>query len=314
MSVTHLADYRPKNSSYNYAVHRQAFFQWLEEQEKSYHTTRNYLCDLDAFARWFKSNQRQELSPELVTSIDLREYKQYLLTLNFKPQSINRKLSTIRTFLTWALETGLIEALPKIPKAVKEVRSSGKWLDRLAQNALLRRVERGGNGRDLGVVQLLLNTGLRAGELCALRWSDVRISDCAKRSAGGNRKGMLVVRSGKGSKRREIPLNKDARNALLLLGYSDKAGKDTPVVVGQRGAVTVRGLQNILEKYKGDLENFSPHSLRHSFCKNLVDAGVGLEKVAALAGHESLDTTRRYCEPSEYDLARAVELIGEEED
>jgi len=142
-------------------------------------------------------------------------------------------------------------------------------------------------------------------ELCALRWSDVRISD---------RKGMLVVRSGKGSKRREIPLNKDARSALLLLGYSDNAGKDTPVVVGQRGAVTVRGLQNILEKYKGDLENFSPHSLRHTFCKNLVDAGVGLEKVAALAGHESLDTTRRYCSPSEHDLARAVELIGEEED
>jgi integrase/recombinase XerC len=305
MPVTHLADYRPKNSSYNYAASRDGFFRWLESQEKSYHTTKNYLCDLDAFAKWFKFHQREELSPELVTSIDLREYKQHLVTLNFKPQSINRKLSTIRTFLTWALETGLIEALPKIPKAVKEVRSSSKWLDRLAQNALLRRVERGGNPRDLGVVQLLVNTGLRAGELCALRWSDVRMSD---------RKGMLVVRSGKGSKRREIPLNKDARSALLLLGYSDQAGKDTPVVVGQRGAVTVRGLQNILEKYKGDLENFSPHSLRHTFCKNLVDAGVGLEKVAALAGHESLDTTRRYCEPSEHDLARAVELIGEEED
>jgi integrase/recombinase XerC len=44
-----------------------------------------------------------------------------------------------------------------------------------------------------------------------------------------------------------------------------------------------------------------------------VDAGVGLEKVAALAGHESLETTRRYCEPSLKDLERVVELIGEEE-
>jgi integrase/recombinase XerC len=305
MRVTQLADYRPKNSTYNYATHRQGFSQWLEEQEKSYHTTKNYLCDLDAFAKWFKGNQREDLSPPLVTSIDLREYKQHLVTLNFKPQSINRKLSTIRTFLTWALETGLIQVLPKMPKAVKEVRSSSKWLDRLSQNALLRRVERGGNGRDLGVVQLLLNTGLRAGELCALRWSDIKISE---------RKGILIVRSGKGSKRREIPLNKDARSALLLLGYSDNVEKEVPVVVGQRGAVTVRGLQNILEKYEGDLENFSPHSLRHTFCKNLVDAGVGLEKVAALAGHESLDTTRRYCSPSHHDLARAVELIGEEED
>jgi integrase/recombinase XerC len=51
----------------------------------------------------------------------------------------------------------------------------------------------------------------------------------------------------------------------------------------------------------------------NTFCKNLVDAGVTLEKVAALAGHESLETTRRYCEPSPHDLALAVELIGEED-
>src|SRR3712207_7333356 len=57
------------------------------------------------------------------------------------------------------------------------------------------RSERGGNGRDLGIVQLLLNTGLRAGELCALRWSDIKMSDCAKRSAGGNRKGILDRKS-----------------------------------------------------------------------------------------------------------------------
>ncbi len=55
-----------------------------------------------------------------------------------------------------------------------------------------------------------------------------------------------------------------------------------------------------------------PHAvLRHTFCKNLVDAGVSLEKIAALVGHESLDTTRRYCEPSHHDLEKAVNLIGE---
>lgn len=55
--------------------------------------------------------------------------------------------------------------------------------------------------------------------------------------------------------------------------------------------MTRRGVQNILEKYGGDLDHFSCHSLRHTFCKNLVDAGVSLEKVAALARHESLETT-----------------------
>jgi site-specific recombinase XerD len=52
---------------------------------------------------------------------------------------------------------------------------------------------------------------------------------------------------------------------------------------------------------------------RHTFCKNLIDAGVGLEQVATLAGHESLETTRRYCTPSRLDLERAVERIGEGE-
>ena len=45
--------------------------------------------------------------------------------------------------------------------------------------------------------------------------------------------------------------------------------------------------------------------------KNLVDAGVNLEKVAVLAGHERLDTTKLYCHPSFTDLSDAVERIGE---
>ena len=116
-----------------------------------------------------------------------------------------------------------------------------------------------------------------------------------------------------GSKRRVLPLNKDARGALLLLGYEEKQGLDKSVIIGQRGPMTRRGVQSILDKYQGDLDDFSCHSLRHTFCKNLVDAGVSLEKIAALAGHDSLKTTRRYCEPSPHDLALVVELIGEED-
>jgi integrase/recombinase XerC len=107
----------------------------------------------------------------------------------------------------------------------------------------------------------------------------------------------LVVRSGKGSKRRLVPLNKDAREALLLLGYEENQGRDMPVTIGQRGKMTRRGIQNVLEKYRGDIDNLSCHSLRHTFCKNLVDAGVSLEKVAALAGHDSLETPAAIANP-----------------
>jgi len=303
VKVARLENYRSKNSTHNVEGWREAFKEHLESEERSDNTIISYLSDLESFIKWFEKTQGSSFHPRLVTALDLRDYKR-LLTQKYKLGSVNRKLSTLSVFLGWAKETKCIETLPKIPKQVKEQRSGIRWLSCTEQNALLRRVERYGSARDVGTVKLLLNTGLRVSELTALLWSDVEISD---------RKGELVVRSGKGSKRRLVPLNKDAREALLLLGYEETQGTDKPVAIGQRGQMTRRGIQNVLEKYRGDIDNLSCHSLRHTFCKNLVDAGVSLEKVASLAGHESLETTRRYCEPSPHDLALAVELIGEDE-
>ncbi len=126
--------------------------------------------------------------------------------------------------------------------------------------------------------------------------------------------GKLVVRKGKGRKRREIPLNTDARKVLLAFGYARHAGSSTAIFNGQRGKLTARRVQGMLEKYvkAAELEDVSRHSLRHTFCKTLLDAGASLPEVAALAGHESLETTRRYCEPSIKDLERTVGLIEEE--
>lgn len=58
--------------------------------------------------------------------------------------------------------------------------------------------------------------------------------------------------------------------------------------------------------YQARQEEVTAHTLRHSFAKNLVDAGTPLDQVAILLGHESLDTTRIYTQPSERDLERAV--------
>ncbi len=85
-------------------------------------------------------------------------------------------------------------------------------------------------------------------------------------------------------------------------------------MIGQRERMTRRGIENLVDKYRKDLDDFSCHSLRYTFCKNLIDGGIGLEPVAALAGHESLETTRRYCQPSYHDLEKVVQVIGEEED
>lgn len=77
--------------------------------------------------------------------------------------------------------------------------------------------------------------------------------------------------------------------------------------------MTPRGIQQLLKKYaeRAALQNVTPHQLRHTFCKNLVNAGVGLEKIAMIAGHDSLESTRWYCEPSLQDLQQAVDRVSQ---
>jgi integrase/recombinase XerC len=71
-------------------------------------------------------------------------------------------------------------------------------------------------------------------------------------------------------------------------------------------------MQRILERYaeEAGLKNLSVQVIRHTFAKNLIDAGVGLERVAALLGHNSLNTTLIYFVSGAHDLAQAVEKLG----
>ena len=81
------------------------------------------------------------MTPELITPTDLREYKHYLdETLQLKPKTINRKLSSLRSFLNWAGIEGYFpdNRLPHIPQPIKEQANAPRWLDRLSQYDLCR--------------------------------------------------------------------------------------------------------------------------------------------------------------------------------
>jgi site-specific recombinase XerD len=151
----------------------------------------------------------------------------------------------------------------------------------------------------LAVIQTLLGTGLRISELVALTVSDLEITP---------RKGTLYVRQGKGSKAREIPLG--ARTRRALLNYLEERGGSNSrrLFLGQRGPLNEPGISYLVSKYayQALLEEVTPHSLRHSFAKNLIDAATPLDQVATLLGHASLDTTKIYIRPSKQDLERAV--------
>jgi len=159
-------------------------------------TAKNYRSDFDAFAAWFEGANGEPMEPAKITPTDLRQFKRWLVEQRrLKPNTVNRKLATLKSFLTWATQAGLTSGLPvpapgqawSGPRPVAHEQPGPRWLDRREQNALLRAVERSGRLRDLAVVRLLLNTGLRVQELCALTWKDVALSE---------RKGLLTVRHG----------------------------------------------------------------------------------------------------------------------
>jgi site-specific recombinase XerD len=111
-------------------------------------------------------------------------------------------------------------------------------------------------------------------------------------------------------------LDKQTRQALVnYLEERQEDGSDR-LFLGQRGPISEPGINYLVTKYayQARLEDCTSHTLRHSFAKNLVDAGTPLDQVATLLGHESLNTTRVYTRPSQGDLERAVRRLGRYEE
>src|SRR5215210_2637409 len=280
----------------------------LERQETSPQTRRAYQLDLLHFASWFARTVGESFSPEAVTPTDVREYRGYLLNVEKRqPATVNRRLAALRRFFQWAKATGVIKELPT--ENVKGVASSPRaphWLDKRDVDRLIRTVERHGNTRDLAIVLILRHTGIRVSELSSLRLGDVETSE---------RKGLLTVRSGKGSKFRVLPLNVDARQAITAYLKVRPTVSADHLFIGQRGqGVGSRAVEMLVTKYGrlAGLEDVTPHTLRHSFGKHTLDAGADLVSVSALLGHQRLETTAIYTTPSQRDLERVVEKLEQE--
>jgi len=281
------------------------FAAYLQQQDRAEKTIQGYLCDLESFARWFQQSNGEKLTDKNLTPTDAREYRQWLVGRDAAPSTINRHLATLRVFAQWS-------GIPIEVKGVEEQSLAPRWLDKKEQAALVRETEKVINAaqteaakiqglRDRAVVLLLLNSGLRISELCDLSINDVELSD---------RKGKLIVRQGKGSKKREVPLNGPAREALK--NWMKVRAKGDAIFEGKRGdRLSPSGAYRRLAELarRADIKGVSPHTLRHSFGKNLIDAGVGLERVAALLGHSNLNTTRIYTTPGARDLEKAVEQL-----
>jgi site-specific recombinase XerD len=278
------------------------FLTRLAHEEAAAKTVANYRSDLGLFARWFRDSTGEEFSAAAATPTDLRDYRAYLLTTKqSSPATVNRHLAALKRFFRYALAQQWVTEDPTLAvKGIQQVQVAPKALAKREVDKLLRAAERYGTKRDLAILAVLRHTGLRVGELTNLRLSDIEI---------GERKGEVVVRAGKGGKYRVVPLNLDARRALGAYLEVRPHVVDTHLFVGQRGTgLTIRAVEKLVEKYArlAGLPGVSPHTLRHTFGKHALDAGVDLVTVSRLLGHERLETTAIYTTPSARDLETAV--------
>jgi site-specific recombinase XerD len=261
----------------------------------------NYVADLRAFARWHAdvrgtASSLLELMPD-----DIREYRRHMQTSEgWSPATINRRLQAVRKFYSFAMETGRTESNPasRVQLIPKPVPDPPRALDSQEVTSLLAAVQGGRPSlvkRDYAIVQLLLQTGIKLGELTRLCLADVQLR--------ANGAGSLLVgggnpRGGDDSKYRRVPLNPMACSALRdYLRVRPPSASTENLFLSQEGScISKRTVQRLIRVYTqaAGLEDVSAHVLRHTFAVSTLANTGDISLVSRLLGHRCMETTAKY--------------------
>jgi site-specific recombinase XerD len=274
-------------------------------------TIQTYRHEVRCFVHWLEERTGTPVRLQTLAAVDLLSYRQHLINVEQRrPATVNKRLQALRWLCRWAQHQGIVEADPAAELKSMRVarRRQPAGLTEPEVHALLRLAgasRKGQRHRNYAIVQLLLQTGLRVGELVNLEISDITLAA---------RSGWVRVRLGKGERERELPLNASARRALrLYLDTRAKLSNRDPLFTSQQGeALSERSVQALIQtlarRAKLTRIPISPHTLRHTFALSYLQQNPGkLVELAHLLGHESLDTTAIYTQPAADDLARDLE-------
>jgi len=283
MSGSEYAEEELKSSIQDYLSYIQS------EKNYSVHTFDAYKKDLFSFSDFLKSKQKEKITPDSIRRKDIKNYLIYLSQKGFDPASIQRKLSTSRSFFKYLQRRLKVKTNPasslEAPKRKKRLPRALSWpqVKSLLEPSLYQKEKEG--LRDRAVLELLYNTGLRLGEISSLKRGDIDF-----------KAGEIKV-LGKGRKERIVPLGENA--GKLLKGYLDskKTGEDFVFSNKYGEKLGRRGIARVVKKYGAKVieeKKFSPHVLRHSFATHLLDEGANLLAVKEMLGHEKLSTTQIY--------------------
>lgn len=216
---------------------------------------------------------------------DIERFKANKVAAGLHPKTINNLLSVLRSALACAVEWGHMEYVPAI-KWMKAPAPSFDFFDAAESERLIAAA----TPEDLPILMTALRTGLRRGELMALRWEDVDFvagNILVRRSAWRGTIG--TPKSGKG---REVPMTRD------LVRILKKYRHLRPLVFSNPdGSMLGRDqMKHVVPRTcrKAGLRELQWHALRHSFASQLVMRNIPLKAVQELLGHATIEMTMRY--------------------
>jgi integrase/recombinase XerC len=289
-----------------------AFANWLA-QERSPLTVQAYRQDLAHFCAWFERINHTPFSPELMNSLDARQYRTWCLDVEkCAPATWNRRRATLAILCQYSeeeLELKLFKFKRKVAtKATQD--EAPHWLSQEDERKILRQAEinlvaaktaqqRARAQRDWAMLAIMRFTGLRVAEVAALEIGNLCL---------GERSGEVTVRKGKGDKERHPKLSTSVRDALRdwIAVRGDQPGALFSDLNG--AAITKRAIQKRIEALRKQCQvNVSCHMLRHTCAKRMLDGGANLSEVKRTLGHKKLETTLRYITPGDEDLQSAVD-------
>lgn len=272
----------------------------------SHHTLRAYRSDLDDSQQYFGVRRRLE-------SVRKDHLRQYIHDLRvhrqFKETTIKRRLASLKLLFKWATSEEIVASNPfdTLNERIRLPKRLPRALDRGDQTALRRAIslvpktDDFEEVRDKTTIHLLLATGIRVGELTAIRLADLSLTD-----------GCLVIH-GKGNRQRLVYLLEKPLQRKIVQYLAWRAGIDTnseKLFISSAGRPmrppNVRVALKRIARRAGIVRHVTPHMLRHTCATQLLEAGVDIRYVQKLLGHQSISTTEIYTHVSDQGLREAL--------
>ena len=273
------------------------------EKGLSKNTIQSYESDIFQLYQWNISKNKKRITE--FKKIDTSQYISYLFSQNLKSTSVNRKISSLKTFFNFLLKKKLINANPfadqimpkkpiSLPKSISED-DVIKLLNAPKPDSLI-------GLRDKAMLELLYASGVRISELVNIKFSDLDLER------------NIIKVFGKGSKERLVPFGEDA--AQCISAYIDERKKNKSlasikyIFLNNRGKkISRHAFWHRLKEYCLEIglkQDISPHTLRHAFATHLLNRGADLRSVQVLLGHSDLSTTQIYTHIAKQRLSELV--------